>query len=207
MDRILVLLHHPGNRRLLSAWLGQHYDVRAPETEPNLNEPCDLVVVDGMVVERYGQAAELQILGNSKRIQTRVTLPSPPVAVQADAHRLMQILTNLLSNAYKYASEDTVVTVQVSLHDQMAQVAVIDQGMGIAKADQNQLFTMFFRAAAVRHSKVRGAGLGLYITRMLLEMQNGQIGVKSCPGKGSTCSCRLPLAVAQPSDVTTLSSG
>jgi signal transduction histidine kinase len=374
MDRILVLLHHPGNRRLLSAWLGQYYDVRAPETEPNLDEPCDLVMVDGMAVERYGQAvqakkhrdapaflpclllaprqqaarvkrhlgktadellwtpidkdelqtrvtillrgrrqslelkrhndelealldarkavermkdefisiashelrsplnairlylsmlldedagkltaeqerflrviednadrlthlandvldisqmasgqlqlniepvdlremieqacAELQILGNSKRIQTRVTLPSPPVAVQADAHRLMQILTNLLSNAYKYASEDTVVTVQVSLHDQVAQIEVIDQGMGIAEADQSQLFTMFFRAAAMRNSKVRGAGLGLYITRMLLEMQNGQIGVKSCPGKGSTFSCRLPLAVAQPSDVT-----
>ena len=113
----------------------------------------------------------------------------------------MQIFTNLLSNAYKYASEDAVVTVHVSRHDQVALIEVIDQGMGIAEADQSQLFTMFFRAAAVRNSKVRGAGLGLYITRMLLEMQNGQIEVKSCPGKGSTFSCRLPLAVAQPSDV------
>ena len=73
--------------------------------------------------------------------------------------------------------------------------------LNLAEADQSQLFTMFFRAEAVRNSKVRGAGLGLYITRMLLEMQNGQIEVKSCPGKGSTFSCRLPLAVAQPSDV------
>jgi signal transduction histidine kinase len=146
--------------------------------------------------------AELHILGSSKRIQTQVTLPSTPVAVRADAHRLMQIFTNLLSNAYKYSSEDTVVTVQVSRRDQVAQIEVIDQGMGIAEADQNQLFTMFFRAEAVRNSHVRGAGLGLYITRMLLEMQNGQIGVNSCPGKGSTFSCTLPLAVAPPSEVT-----
>jgi signal transduction histidine kinase len=60
---------------------------------------------------------------------------------------------------------------------------------------------MFFRAEAVRNSNVRGAGLGLYIARMLLEMQGGQIGVSSCPGKGSTFSCTLPLA-AQPSDIT-----
>jgi len=371
VDRILVLLHHPGNRRLLSEWLSQYYEVRVPDTEQSIDEPCDLVIADGPAVERYGQTvqakkhrdapaflpclllaprqqaiavkrhlgqtadellwtpidkdelqtrvtillrgrqqslelkrhnddlealldarkavermkdefisiashelrsplnaihlylsmlldedagklteeqeqflriiednadrlthlandvldisriasgqlqlnlehvdlreaieqacAELQILGNRKRIQTRMKLPSTPVAVQADAHRLMQILTNLLSNAYKYASEDTVVTVQVRLHDQVAQIDVIDQGMGIAKADQSQLFTMFFRAEAARNSNVRGAGLGLYITRMLLEMQHGQIGVQSCPGKGSTFSCTLPLAAMPPS--------
>jgi signal transduction histidine kinase len=134
-----------------------------------------------MVVERYGQAAELQILGNSKRIQTRVTLPSPPVAVQADAHRLMQILTNLLSNAYKYASEDTVVTVQVSLHDQMAQVAVIDQGMGIAEADQNQLFTMFFRAAAVR-PRYGAQGWGSISRGCCLRCKTDRLGQK-LPGE------------------------
>jgi signal transduction histidine kinase len=138
---------------------------------------------------------ELQAVGDSKRIQTVATLPPQPVHVKADQGRLVQILTNLLSNAYKYSPEESTVTVQVHPQAQRAQVDVIDQGMGIAALDQSQLFSKFFRTEEAKRQGIGGTGLGLYITRALVEMQDGQIWITSRQGEGSTFSFTLPLAL------------
>jgi signal transduction histidine kinase len=119
--------------------------------------------------------------------------------VQADRDRLIQVLTNLLSNAYKYSPEDTTVTIQGLVQDGCAQINVVDQGIGIAESDQAQLFSKFFRADSARRQGIAGTGLGLSITRSLVEMQGGRIWMSSCLGRGSTFSFTLPLA--QPADI------
>jgi signal transduction histidine kinase len=141
---------------------------------------------------------DLRTVSRSKHITTVVQLPLEPIHVQADRDRLIQVLTNLLSNAYKYSPENTTVTIQGMVQDGSAQVNVVDEGMGISESDQAQLFRKFFRADSARRQGIAGTGLGLSITRSLVEMQGGQIWVSSCLGHGSTFSFTLPLA--QPSD-------
>lgn len=140
--------------------------------------------------------ANLRILGDHKQIQTEVTVPPEPVVVQADPHRVEQILTHLLSNAYKYSLAETTVSVCVSNRGEVAQVDIVDQGIGISEADQSRLFEIFFRAETVRNSRISGTGLGLYMTRKLVELQAGEIWVVSELGKGSTFSWTLPIATA-----------
>jgi signal transduction histidine kinase len=137
---------------------------------------------------------DLRTASRSKRITTVVQLPLEPIHVQADRDRLIQVLTNLLSNAYKYSPESTTVTVQGTTQDGTVQVNVVDQGIGISALDQAQLFSKFFRADSARRQGITGTGLGLSITRSLVEMQGGQIWVSSCLGQGSTFSFTLPLA-------------
>jgi signal transduction histidine kinase len=144
---------------------------------------------------------DLRTVSRSKRITTVVQLPLEPIRVQADRDRLIQVLTNLLSNAYKYSLENTTVTIQGITQDGTAQVNVVDQGMGISEADQAQLFSKFFRADSARRQGIAGTGLGLSITRSLVEIQGGRIWVSSCLEHGSTFSFTLPLA--QPPDTLT----
>ena len=141
---------------------------------------------------------DLRTVSRSKHIATVVQLPLEPIRVQADRARLIQVLTNLLSNAYKYSPENTTVTIQGTVQDGSAQVNVVDQGIGISESDQAQLFSKFFRADSARRQGIAGTGLGLSITRSLVEMQGGQIWMSSCLGCGSTFSFTLPLA--QPPD-------
>jgi signal transduction histidine kinase len=142
---------------------------------------------------------DLRTVSRSKHITTVVQLPLAPIHVQADRDRLIQVLTNLLSNAYKYSPEDTTVTIQGLVQDGCAQINVMDQGIGIAESDQAQLFSKFFRADSARRQGIAGTGLGLSITRSLVEMQGGRIWMSSCLGRGSTFSFTLPLA--QPADI------
>jgi signal transduction histidine kinase len=144
---------------------------------------------------------DLRTVSRSKRITTVVQLPLEPIHVQADRDRLIQVLTNLLSNAYKYSPENTTVTIRGMVQDGWAQIHVVDQGIGISESDQAQLFSKFFRADSARRQGIAGTGLGLSITRSLVEMQGGQIWVASCLGHGSTFSFTLPLA--QPADIVT----
>jgi signal transduction histidine kinase len=144
---------------------------------------------------------DLRTVSRSKRITTVMQLPLEPIRVQADRDRLIQVLTNLLSNAYKYSPENTMVTIQGTVQDSSVQINVVDQGIGISESDQAQLFSKFFRADSARRQGIAGTGLGLSITRSLVEMQGGQIWVASCLGHGSTFSFTLPLA--PPPDIVT----
>jgi len=123
-----------------------------------------------------------------------LTLDVPPRVpeVFGDPDRIEQILTNLLSNAYKYTRQGGA-TVRVRTRDSVLQIDVIDTGIGISKQDQEKLFTRFFRAEDTTVRQQAGTGLGLHITRSLVEMHGGQIWVKSEPGVGSTFSFTLPL--------------
>jgi len=124
------------------------------------------------------------------RVQVEIPPDLPPVS--ADAARLERIFTNLLSNALKYSDPGTPVQVCVQPMSGEVSIAVKDQGQGIAPKDMPHLFEKFYRAGSSR--KAEGIGLGLYVTKLMVEAHGGRIRVESEVGKGSTFSFTLPVA-------------
>jgi CheY-like chemotaxis protein/two-component sensor histidine kinase len=112
--------------------------------------------------------------------------------VFGDSRRIGQILTNLLSNAYKYTLRGGA-TVRARRVHKMLQVDVIDTGLGISEHDLEHIFTRFFRADDTNVRQQPGTGLGLNIIQSLVELHGGTIWVESEVGKGSTFSFTLPL--------------
>ncbi|SDR25066.1 PAS domain S-box-containing protein [Pseudomonas grimontii] len=126
--------------------------------------------------------------------------PLPALAadtgIVADRQRLTQVLLNLLSNAIKYNRRDGQVSIEVGVHEQRIRVSVCDTGNGIAADHIGQLFKPFERLGA--DPNVEGSGLGLALSKSLLENMDGQLTVQSQPGIGSRFSLELPFVrVAQ----------
>jgi len=115
-----------------------------------------------------------------------------------DVARVEQVLSNLLANALKFGSGKPV-TVTLTVAGDNARIVVRDQGIGIAPADQRRIFDRFERAASDRH--YGGLGLGLWISRRILEQLGGSISVSSQPGQGSAFTIELPLRAATQSAV------
>jgi PAS domain S-box-containing protein len=115
-------------------------------------------------------------------------------AVIADRDKLVQVVMNLISNALKYSPADAPVRIVAERKREHAEISVIDQGIGMTEAECAQVFEKFTRADRPEVRKVSGTGLGLYITKSLVEMQHGQVWVHSEPGKGSIFALSLPLS-------------
>lgn len=127
----------------------------------------------------------------------RVRLAADPGApwAMADPRQVERIFVNLVSNALKYSPPETEVQVRVGRADDGGvELSVADHGVGITPEDQVHLFERWFRARGRRRPE--GLGLGLYITRLLVEAQRGRIRVDSAPGKGSEFRVALPAAPA-----------
>lgn len=137
-------------------------------------------------------AGVVSAFGDSRPVQVRVDETIPPLL--ADRDKLVQILTNLLSNAMKYSPPAAPVTVSVRRQDGSAEISVEDRGPGIAGEDMPKLFEKFSRLDRGRAPEARGTGLGLYITRHLVEMHGGSIRVESEPGHGSRFTFSIPIA-------------
>jgi len=116
--------------------------------------------------------------------------------VMADRQRLKQVLLNLLSNAVKYNHQGGRVTASLSIVDnERVRIAITDTGLGIEAQDIEKLFMPFERLGA-NQSTIEGTGLGLALSKRLVEAMGGEIGVESTVGKGSTLWMTLPLAEA-----------
>jgi hypothetical protein len=126
------------------------------------------------------------------RIHLSVETGAP--SVLADPHRLERMLTNLLTNALKYSPAGAPVLLSASPHECGACIAVADRGNGIPAEDLPDLFARFYRVKSER--KGQGIGLGLYITKLLVEAHGGQIWADSEVGQGSTFRFTLPPAPA-----------
>lgn len=113
--------------------------------------------------------------------------------VRADPTRLDRVLTNLLENAAKYSPKDAPIVIRVAPASGGAVISIEDRGPGIDPRDLPRLFDRFYQARRAREKK-SGLGLGLYITKGLVEAHGGRIDVESRPGAGSTFSVWLPAA-------------
>jgi PAS domain S-box-containing protein len=116
--------------------------------------------------------------------------------IVADRQRLVQVLLNLLSNAIKYNRPQGQVHIEVRVDQQRIAVSVCDTGKGIAADRLDQLFKPFERLET--DPNVEGTGLGLALSKSLLEMMNGSLTVKSQPGEGASFTLELPFARLQP---------
>jgi len=115
--------------------------------------------------------------------------------VTADSFRLNQVLSNLLSNAIKYNKKQGIVSVFLSTNENKIRIHIKDTGLGIPEDMMKDLFTPFNRLGAAQ-SEIEGTGIGLTITKMLIEMMGGSIGVNNIPGKGCTFWVELELEQA-----------
>jgi PAS domain S-box-containing protein len=130
---------------------------------------------------------------NSKKQKIKMNIPSGVPMVEGDNQRINQILVNLLSNAYKYTPEGGSISVSLNKEDDWVRINVKDSGIGLSKAEMEKLFTKFYRAENPETTKAGGTGLGLWITRSLVNMHGGDISVVSEPGKGATFTFTLPI--------------
>ncbi len=120
----------------------------------------------------------------------------PPPILWADRTKLEEILANLVGNAIKYSPDGGLVRVSTAIEGEMAHIAVKDKGIGISPTDQGQLFQRFQRVGA-EQSRIRGTGVGLFISKRLVEAHGGQIWVESAEGEGSTFHFTIPICNGQ----------
>ena len=124
-------------------------------------------------------------------IDLRHDLPSQ-LSLKADPIRVRQMVDNLLSNAIKYTPPGGTVTVRLEERDQEVAFVVRDTGIGISSADLERLFTRFFRTQDAEARAIQGIGLGLAITKSIVESHDGRIEVESQGGRGSTFTVLIP---------------
>jgi signal transduction histidine kinase len=151
-------------------------------------EPSDLGDVVCQAVE------EQRVLAPERTI--RLDAPAVPVPVIADAGRIGQVITNFLSNALKYSRENQPVEVRLEVQGDVARISVHDEGIGVPASEQAQVWERFHRIKGntVQSGSGVSLGIGLYISRSIVEGHHGEAGMNSIPGQGSTFWFSLPLA-------------
>ncbi len=142
-------------------------------------QPVNLSELLENVIEHF------QPLLMSKQIETIQEI-QPNIVMAGDADRLNQILINLLSNAYKYTNEHGKIFITLSCYDHKIEAVIKDTGKGIAKEDMPYIFERFYRGDVSRNRKTGGTGIGLTITKALVEAHHGTIKVDSTLGKGTS---------------------
>jgi PAS domain S-box-containing protein len=148
-------------------------------------KPLDLCALVGRIV------ADVQ----PTVTQHRLTLLEPGTAlmISGDALRLEQVVQNLLQNAIKYSPAGGIITVQVEQREQMACIAITDQGIGIPQEAIPRLFQRFYRATNVDMGGIGGLGIGLYVVKEIITLHGGTVDVTSAEGQGSTFTVCLLL--------------
>jgi len=137
-------------------------------------------------------------LMTEKHIEPILSLPDHAPTVQGDRDRLIQVIINLLSNAVKFCESDGGrVNIQLGVHPDFLQIEVKDNGIGIRPEDLEVIFEDFRQSRHASRGRPSGSGLGLSITRRIVELHGGRIWAESRPGIGSTFTFTLPCT-AQP---------
>ena len=150
--------------------------------------PVDL---RGLVEELHEQMLPLAA---EKEIALETELPAELPQLHADRAKLRRVLVNLVSNALKFTPKGGRINVGAAREGAFVRVSVADTGVGIPPEDQRDIFDKYAQARSRATRSEKGTGLGLYITRQLVELHGGKIGVKSEVGKGSTFSFTIPIA-------------
>jgi len=127
-------------------------------------------------------------------LEIDLQLPADPVQINADTHRLEQVVDNLLANAIKFTPAGGRISVRLTEAEGLAELVVEDSGIGISPDDVGNLFERFFRAGSATEQAIPGTGLGLAISKGIVEAHGGAIAVTSELGHGSTFTVLLPTS-------------
>jgi two-component system sensor histidine kinase VicK len=158
--------------------------------------PIDIIeLLDGYVEE---VEANNRIIEQADIIYNRPVDPLPKV--RADREKLRIVLRNLIDNALKYTDSDGSIEIESSVHvsndysNDMIQISISDSGIGIPAADQDKIFSKFYRADNATSVKTEGTGIGLYISKQIVDLHDGTIWFESEEDSGTTFFIRLPIA-------------
>jgi signal transduction histidine kinase len=141
-----------------------------------------------------------QIATQHKQTLTYQSTLQHDVEVPADAASVVEVLNNLMGNAMKYTPEGGQILVQLSATATEARVDIIDNGPGVPEDMRDKLFSKFYRAERTGISGIKGTGLGLFISKTIIELQHGTIGVMPDKGTGSNFYFTLPIYNAERDD-------
>ena len=192
----------------LPDWLARHLKTIRRNTDRLLelvNQLLDLSKLDsGAMQLRIARGDVIQLvkviagsfdsMAERKRIHYHIHYPEKNNWGYFDRDKLEKIVTNLLSNAFKYTPEGGIVAVRVDMDEKWLRLSVEDSGPGITKKELDQIFDRFYRVEAVENI---GSGIGLSLVKELIDLYRGQISVSSEPGLGS--SFKISLAIDQDS--------
>ena len=145
------------------------------------------------LIEQAGDAARPLAVSNDVDLEI---VAAPGLTLFGDASRLSQVLDNLLSNAIKFTPEGGSVSLTATPAGESAVIEVTDTGIGIPQAEQDQMFARFFRSSSARGASIPGTGLGLVVTKGIVEAHDGTIDFESTEGVGTTFRVVLPLEQA-----------
>ncbi len=150
--------------------------------------PCDLATMVREMVEDQRSTTPTRTI--------HLELAEETAPVIADAERIGQVLSNYLTNALKYSPADRPVEVQLKKEDSKVRVLVRDEGPGLTPSEQERIWERFYQVEGIKRQRGSsvGLGLGLHICRAIVEQHNGEVGVESTKGEGSTFWFTLPLA-------------
>ncbi|WP_298254900.1 cell wall metabolism sensor histidine kinase WalK [uncultured Arthrobacter sp.] len=183
--------------------LRDHLDVAGRNAERVLHLVADLLSTAGDRVRVHPRPVDLAALiemsvrsnrlkAEKHGVQLRTEVRAP-LWTLIDPLRISQVLDNLLSNAIKYTEHGGPVTIRADETQTAITLQVEDRGMGMSEQETRQIFSRFYRTPAARRSEIDGAGLGLAITRAIVEGHGGSIGCTSSPGEGSCFTVTLPV--------------
>ena len=182
--------------RRLAALLEDFLDMQRME-----HEGLDLDTEKVDLASLLDEQAQLYGAQSSKH-RVEVELEERPLPVRGDRNRLAQVVGNLLSNAIKYSPDGGVVGLAAERHGLGVRVTVRDEGLGIPTEQHDRIFTKFFRGDAGA-TGITGTGLGLAVSREIVEAHGGRIGFDSDAGSGSTFWLELPAAAKDSSTINT----
>lgn len=151
-------------------------------------QPCDLVRVVRLAVGEQRQLNPSRML--------KLAAPKGPIKAYADPDRVGQVVTNFLTNAIKYAPAELPIEIHVAHDADLVRVAVRDYGPGLPPSEHERVWELYHQADGVvmLSGDGTGMGIGLHVSRMIVELHGGRVGIESASGQGSTFWFVLPLA-------------
>jgi len=156
-------------------------------TEPPLNKEWYIV---GDLIRKIAP----YFVESSPKHRFEIILPKEQHKLLADKDKMAQVIKNIIDNAVKYSPDGGVIRITGKLTGDNYRVSIQDQGIGMTSEETEKIFDRFFRTATSLTSGIRGLGLGMSITKHIVELHKGMISAESEPGKGTTVSFTIPVS-------------